>query len=204
MEKILVSTFKISSGIIIVTNPFDSKEILSGEISGIIGGPRPTYTKCIIDNVLCGTWKCHKKQDDNYDFVHESYTEHNLQWTEYQICYPNTTEKDEEIVIGLYDFKQWNPNISSVDQFQDFGYTMCSGDPMFIQIGRDEEDNICGVRDSCSYEYYCDNCGNITSNGNMDIGTRFRCKSCDEYDLCASCYKIKHIVHDINHNFRQI
>lgn len=64
MATVVEKTFEISSGKIIITSPNDSKEITSGEMRGIRGGPKETHTKCVIDNVLCGKWTNRMLNDD--------------------------------------------------------------------------------------------------------------------------------------------
>jgi hypothetical protein len=227
--------FEITSGTLLVTDPNDDNDDVEvGEISGVISsnpsGRDSTYTKCIIDNVKCGKWKYCVEEiedeegnttiDDPQLFLHEDYKLEQLTWAKYQVCYPRdkiTDAQREETIgpihidyqgtIGLYDLERWDSTNCYDNNCQDYGYTYHDVCLWWIEVGRNEENIICGVR---NYDYFriirsCDICDiDCDDDGNYIghiKGRVFHCTECEDFDLCEKCYDIKDTLHDIRHNF---
>lgn len=139
--------------------------------------------------------------------LHENYQEHDLDWE--SASFPCGIDSGR---IGVYDhehYKVEDPD-SDFNNGVSWGHTNHRGFDgfCFIQVGIDDNLDICGIREECDIDYFCDNC-------NRDIidGIRYNCLDCSEYDLCQLCYtnnthghdsthKLEKIVYESNNNFQ--
>src|SRR5438128_1886307 len=62
-----------------------------------------------------------------------------------------------------------------------------------IEIGYNHQKEVCGVREQCVINYFCNRCNNDI----FDL--RYHCRICDDFDLCESCFNGGQHDHDQSH-----
>ncbi len=173
--------FTVSSNKIVITDP-------------IYGCQPEGFCQNIIGNVENGLWLSFS---DRYLIViNEKYNEAKLEWK-----YGDLPCGVDSGLIGVYDYLKYAEYVGSNKntknqwnhQVINWGKTIETGSDGFyaIQIGYNDQQVVCGIREGPVTHYYCDECGETI---NL---IRYHCENCCDYDLCKSCFEKKN--HNQNH-----